>query len=97
MPLRDWTVDGFEALLTNVKLALADPPAFGVNVTVKDVDWPAGTVRGRVIPDSTNSPLLLVAEETVTAAPEALRLALSVELEPTVTVPKLRLAGETES
>jgi hypothetical protein len=50
-----------------------------------------------VIPDSTNSLLLLLAEETVTEAIVAFRLALSAELEPTVTLPKLKLVGETDN
>ena len=54
-------------------------------------------VTGKVIPDSTNSPPLLLAEEVVTAAPVAERLALRDEPEPTATVPKFRLGGEIES
>jgi hypothetical protein len=41
--------------------------------------------------------LVLVADETVTDAPVALRDELRVELKPTVTLPKLRLVGETPS
>ena len=49
------------------------------------------------MPDSVNSLLLMPAEETVTGAPLAVRDALSEELEPTVTLPKPRLDGETAS
>ncbi len=38
MPVSDSTVGEFEALLRNVRLALAAPLVFGVKVTVKDVD-----------------------------------------------------------
>ena len=39
--------------------------------------------------------MLRLAEETVTEAPLAVRLPLSGELDPTVTLPKLRLVGDT--
>jgi hypothetical protein len=39
--------------------------------------------------------LFRLAEETVTEAPLAVRLPLSAELDPTVTLPKLRLMGDT--
>ena len=84
-------------MLANVRFALADPLALGANVTVKEVDVPAGMVTGSAIPESANSLPPIVAEETVTAAPVAVRLPLSDELDPTDTVPKLRLAGETDS
>ena len=53
------------------------------------------SVAGREIPESTNSLLFRPAEETVTDAPLAVRAPLSAELEPTVTLPKLRLVGDT--
>jgi len=43
------------------------------------------------MPESANSALLLLAEETVTDAPLALKLALREELEPSAIVPKLKL------
>jgi hypothetical protein len=46
-------------------------------------------------PESTNSLLLRLAEVTVTDAPLAVRLPLSAELDPTTTLPKLRLVGDT--
>ena len=52
-------------------------------------------VAGNEIPERENSPLLRLAEVTVTEAPLAVRLPLSDELVPTMTLPKLRLAGET--
>jgi len=39
--------------------------------------------------------LLRLADETVTEAPLAVRLPLSAELDPSVTLPKLRLVGDT--
>jgi len=77
--------------------AVALPAAFGVNVTVNGSESPAAMVVGRVIPETTNSLLLLVAEATVTVVPAALKLALSDELDPKVTLPKLRDAGATDS
>src|SRR5580698_3636888 len=47
------------------------------------------------MPESANSPLLMLAELTVTDAPLAVRLPLRAELDPSVTLPKLRLVGET--
>jgi hypothetical protein len=90
-------VGELEALLTNVRLALAVPVALGLKVTVKEADWPAAMVFGNVIPESANSLLLLVPEDTVTEAPVALRVPLSEALAPTTTSPKLRVAGETDS
>ena len=97
VPVMVCTVGEFEALLENDKDAEVAPLACGVNVTVKELDCPAGMVTGNEIPESTNSPLLRLADETVTAAPLAIRLPLSAELDPTVTLPKLRLVGDTAS
>ena len=52
-------------------------------------------VVGSEIPESTNSLLFRLAEETVTEAPLAVRLPLSGALDPTTTLPKLRLVGDT--
>ena len=53
------------------------------------------SVAGSEIPESTNSLLFRLAEETVTEPPLAVRLPLSAELDPTTTLPKLRLVGDT--
>jgi len=90
-----WTAGEFEALLVKDNEAEVAPLADGVKVTVNEVDWPAGMVTGSEIPESTNSPLLRLADETVTDAPLAIRLPLSAKLDPTVTLPKLRLVGDT--
>ena len=52
---------------------------------------------GREIPESTNSLLLVLADETVTDDPVAPSVPFSEPLEPTTTLPKLRLAGETDN
>ena len=52
-------------------------------------------VVGREIPESTNSLPFRLAEETVTDAPLAVRVPFSEEFDPTTTLPKLRLVGDT--
>jgi len=64
-------------------------------VTVKGADEPAAIVVGSEIPESVNSLLVMLYDETVTEAPVAFKAPLSEELEPTVTFPKLSVAGET--
>jgi hypothetical protein len=95
VPVIVCTAGEFAALLENDKDAEVAPLVDGLKVTVKVADWPAGSVAGSEIPESTNSLLFRLAEETVTEAPLAVRLPLSAELDPTVTLPKLRLAGDT--
>jgi hypothetical protein len=90
-------VGELEAVLVNVSVALEAPEALGVKVTVKGADWPAAIVAGSVIPDRTNSPLLLLAEDTVTDDPVAVKLPLREALAPTVTVPKLSVVGKTDN
>ncbi len=88
----------FEALLANDRDAEAVPLALGVNVTVKVEDWPAGIVTGNEIPESTKSPLFapeILADETLTDAPVAESFPVSGELDPSTTLPKLRVVGET--
>ena len=80
-----------------MRVALVLPETFGVNVTVNAADPPAAIVFGRVIPESTNSLLSMLADVTVTEAPVAFSAPARDEFRPTVTVPKSRLAGETES
>jgi hypothetical protein len=95
VPVIDCTAGEFEALLANDKDAEVAPVAPGVNVTANVADCPAVSVTGSEIPESTNSLLLRLAEETVTDAPLAVRLPVSGEPTPTVTLPKLRLVGDT--
>ena len=82
-------------MLANDRDAEAAPLAPGVKVTVKLADCPAVSVVGNEIPESTNSPLLELADEIVTDAPLAVTLPVSAAFEPTVTLLKLRLVGET--
>ncbi len=95
VPIIVCTVGEFDALLENDRDADVAPLDCGVNVTVKVADCPAGIVAGSEIPESANSLLLRLADVTVTDAPVAVRLPLSDELNPTTTLPKLRLVGET--
>jgi hypothetical protein len=84
-----------DALLENDKEAEVAPLACGVKVTAKVVDWPEGIVTGIEIPESTNSPFVRLADETVTAVPLAVRLPFRDTLDPTPTLPNLRLVGDT--
>ena len=86
-----------EALLTKVTVAVPVPLVCGLNVTLYGRFCPAARTAGRDSPLIVNSGLSLVADETVTAAPVALRDELRVELASTTTSPKLRLAGEIPS
>jgi methylmalonyl-CoA mutase N-terminal domain/subunit len=95
VPFRDWTVGEFDALLVKDRVPEAAPLACGVKVTAKEADEPAAMVVGNEMPDRTNSLFVMLADETVTAAPVAFRLPLSEELAPTTTFPKLSVAGET--
>lgn len=94
MPVIDCTAGEFDALLANDNDAEVAPLACGVKVTVKEMDWPAAIVPAEN-PESTNSLLLRLADVTVTDAPPAVRLPLRAELDPTTTLPKLRLVGDT--
>jgi len=85
----------FDALLENDKEAEVLPLDCGVKVTVKDADWPAGMLAGSEIPESANSLLLRPADVTVIAVPLAVRLLFSDELDPTATLPNVRLSGDT--
>jgi hypothetical protein len=99
VPLPDivCTAGEFEALLTNDNEADVAPLAPGVNLTLKGADCPAGTVTGKLMPDNANSLLLILAEVIVTDVPLAVSDPVSVELDPTVTLLKLRAPGDAES
>jgi hypothetical protein len=85
------------ALLVNPAWPEAAPEALGVNLMVTATLFPAAMVAGRVSPDRTNSELVDASEEMVTAAFEAVSVAGRLALDPTVTLPKLRVAGVTPS
>ena len=60
------------ALLASEREPDSVPLLFGVKATLKDTLWPAAIVNGKLAPFRTNCELLLLADDTVTAAPEAL-------------------------
>ena len=82
-------------MLEKVTVAFAVPEAVGLKVTVNPVDCPAVSVAGRTIPESINSLLPVLADDTVTGAPLALSVPVRAELEPTVTLPKFSVVGDT--
>jgi hypothetical protein len=74
------------------------PVAAGAKVAEKALDWPAARVRGNARPLRLKPVPLAVAAVTVTAAePVLVSVTLCVELPPTITFPKLMLAGEALS
>jgi len=71
----------------------AVPLALGVKVRVNDTVWPAEMVLGRDNPPRLNSALVVVAEDTVTLDPVAVRVFVRVLLLPTVTLPKFKVVA----
>jgi hypothetical protein len=66
-------------------------------VTPNETLCPEAIVSGKEIPLNENSVPVLRAEDTVTEPMLALKVAVFFRLEPTVTFPKLMLAGLTAS
>ena len=95
LPLKASTAGELDALLANETLSDAVPLACGVNTTLTVALCPTVTVSGNETPLRVNSEVLNPAEEIVTLAPVALNVALIVLFWPTMTLPKLRVAGET--
>jgi hypothetical protein len=85
------------ALLVNPAWPEAAPEALGVNLIVTATLFPAAMVAGRLSPDRTNSELVDASDEMATAAFEAVSVACRLALDPTVTLPKLSVAGVTPS
>jgi len=83
----------FEALLPNVREADALPLAWGLKFTVNVALCPAARVVGSVKPAIVNSELFDDTEEIVTLEPVAVSVPVSPFVLPTVTDPKLKLAG----
>jgi hypothetical protein len=81
------------ALLANDSDPLAAPDACGTKVTVNGTDCPDDSVVGNEIPLTTNSVLVLAADDTVTDDPLAVNVALNAELDPSVTLPKFNAVG----
>lgn len=82
------------ALLAIVKVAEVEPLLFGLKLTTTEILCPAAKVFGRVRFVRVNSGFVVDAAEIVTGAVPALNVAVCVEVDPTVTLPKLKLAGE---
>jgi len=95
VPVSDTTAGELEALLVKESFPDAAPELLGVNFTVIAADFPAAIVTGKETPLTVNSELVVVAEETITLVPEAVRVADIALLDPTATLPRLALPGET--
>jgi hypothetical protein len=85
------------ALLVKVMLPGELPDAAGVNVTVYFAVLPAATVTGKVMPLTAYPEPLQSAEEIVTSALVAERVAFSEAVVPTGTLPKFSVVGDTDS
>ena len=92
-PARDASACESEALLSKVSEPVTDPLLCGVKATLKDRLWPEAIVIGKDAPCRTNWELLLLAEDTMTLAPEALMVIGSVCVVPFGTLPKLTSVG----
>ena len=85
-----------DELLLIVSVPVAEPAAVGANFTVSVSVCLGLSVTGNVAPDTVNPVPLTAAEFTVTApVPVEVSVTDCVALDPTVTLPKLRLAGLT--
>ncbi|HEX9110083.1 MAG TPA: hypothetical protein VF845_01295 [Terriglobales bacterium] len=97
LPVNACAAGEFAASLENESVAEAVPDVAGLNVTVKEVVYPAVRVVGREIAESANSLLLMFAAEMVTDEPVAPRVPFIEPLAPTTTLPKLRVGGDIDS
>jgi hypothetical protein len=93
LPLSNSVTGELLALLMNESDAVVVPDACGRNVTVNGTDCPAAITVGKVIPLSTNSALVLDADDSFTDELLAVTMPVSAPLEPSVTFPKFRVAG----
>lgn len=82
-------------LLVMVNVVEVEPLARGLKFTPTEILCPAARVLGRVRFVRVNSVFVVDAAEIVTAEDPALKVAVFVEVDPTVTLPKLKLVGET--
>jgi len=85
------------ALLAKVSVAVAAPAAVGLKVMVKFALCPALIVCGSENPPIVKAELFVLAAVTVTLAPLAVSVPVAVPLEPTVTLPRGRVLGDTLS
>lgn len=97
VPVADAVRLEFEALLLNVRFAVADPVVVGVNVTVNGALCPAAIVVGSEIPVIVNAELSELTELTVTLPPVAVSVPAAVPLLPSATLPTASVPGETDS
>jgi hypothetical protein len=93
VPLAAWVAGEFVALLVKVIVEEAAPLACGVNVNVNGTVCPAAIVKGSESPETTNSGLFETTDDTVTLAPLATSDPAWACGVPTVTLPKLGVAG----
>jgi len=94
-PVSDSTAGELPALLTKESFPVALPELLGEKITPKETLLPAAMVSGKETPVTVNSGLVVDAEETTTLDPAALSVADMVLLDPTATLPRSPLAGET--
>jgi hypothetical protein len=98
VPLSEIVAGELVALLTTVTLPARLPAEAGVNVTLKEVDWPAARFSGSVIPLVLNPvPVALTCEMEMLEFPVLEIVTLCVALVPVVRLPKLSDAGDAES
>jgi len=98
VPLSEIVAGELAALLTTVTLPARLPAEAGVNVTLKEVDWPAARFSGSVIPLVLNPvPVALTCEMEMLEFPVLEIVTLCVALVPVVRLPKLSDAGDAES
>lgn len=95
LPVRDSAPEALLALLANERVPDSLPLLVGVKATLNVRLFPAAMVIGNAAPSRINRELLLLSDDTVTAAPEALIVIDSVCVVPTGTLPKLTTAGLT--
>lgn len=94
MPLRVTLDVELEALLTSETLPVVVPVTVGVNCTLRLLDCPAESVRGKVCPVILKSAPLTAAWETVKLpVPALLKVTVCVLAVPTSTSPKVTLLG----
>src|SRR2546422_3078498 len=88
----------FGASLTSETVPDALPVVVGANCTLKVLDCPGGRVRGKVRPLMVKpAPVTLACAMVKLALPELVKVRFCTPLVPTSTLPKLTVAGVTES
>lgn len=97
VPLSVSVIEEGCALLVNVSVAVAAPAVVGLKVMVKFVLCPALIVCGSENPLIVKAELFVLAAVTVTLAPLAVSVPVAVPLEPTVTLPRGSVVGDTFS